>query len=405
MQLREVDPAGGNPRATGVEELDRALGGGLVPGSVTLIGGEPGIGKSTLLLQVASELSRGSRRTLIASAEESVEQISRRAFRLGVDDAHIMVLTTSSLAEVLDLARRERPELLIVDSIQTVFDRDGAGGAGSVSQVRECAAQLVNFAKTEKIATVLIGHVTKEGSLAGPRLLEHLVDTVCSFEGDRHHALRVLCVVKHRFGPAGELGIFEMTSDGLRGVADPSALFLADRHLGVTGSIVFPALEGNRALLVELQTLVTPTSFGTPRRSAEGVAPGRLALIIAVLEQRAHILTGSLDVFASIVGGVQIREPGADLALGLALASAVIGVPVDPLTVACGEVGLAGEVRQVVHTERRLQEAARRGFRRAIVPMTSPRAPDSMELITVSTLHEAVRLLGSNGAGPPPAPS
>lgn len=398
MVLHAVDPAGGDPRATGIEELDRALGGGLVPGSVTLIGGEPGIGKSTLLLQVASELSRSARTTLIASAEESVEQISRRAARLGVHETHIKVCVTSSLSDVLALAGSERPELLIVDSVQTIFDHEAAGSAGSVSQVRDCAAQLVHFAKTEKIATVLIGHVTKEGSLAGPRVLEHLVDTVCSFEGDRHHALRVLCVVKHRFGPSGELGIFEMTSDGLRGVKDPSALFLADRHHGVTGSIVFPTLEGNRALLVELQTLVTPTHFGTPRRSAEGLTSGRLALIIAVLEQRAQLLTSSLDVFASVVGGVQVREPGSDLALGLALASSVTGVPIDPLTVACGEVGLAGEVRQVVHTERRLQEAARRGFRRAIVPMTSPRAPDGMELISVATLLEAVQHLGLVGA-------
>jgi DNA repair protein RadA/Sms len=394
VALGSIDPQAGEARATGLGEFDRTLSGGFVPGSVTLIGGEPGIGKSTLLLQVASELSRAKRRVVIASAEESAEQISRRAQRLGVDTSHIVLCTTSSLPAVLDVATREKPDLLIIDSIQTISDPEVSGSAGSVSQVRECAGELVNFAKRSGVATVLIGHVTKEGSLAGPRLLEHLVDTVCSFEGDRHHALRVLSVIKHRFGPAGELGVFEMTTDGLKGVADPSALFLSDRQPGVAGSIVVPVLEGHRALLIELQTLVTPTVFGTPRRSAEGVASGRLALILAVLEQRVGLLAGALDVFASVVGGVHVQEPGADLALGLALASAVTGVPIDPLTVACGEVGLAGEVRQVVHTERRLQEAARRGFRRAIVPMTSPAAPSGMELVRVATLHEAVQLLG-----------
>ncbi len=394
VQLASIDPSAGNARPTGVSEFDRTLSGGLVPGSVTLIGGEPGIGKSTLLLQVASALSRTDRRVLIASAEESAEQISRRAQRLGVAANAITICTSSSLAEVLAVVASVKPELLIVDSIQTIADPEISGSAGSVSQVRECAAQLVSYAKTSGVAVVLIGHVTKEGSLAGPRLLEHLVDTVCSFEGDRHHALRVLSVVKHRFGPAGELGVFEMTAEGLKGVADPSALFLADRQPGVAGSVVVPILEGHRALLVELQTLVTPAVFGTPRRSAEGVAAGRLALILAVLEQRVGVLAGSLDVFASVVGGVHIQEPGADLALGLALASAVTGVPIDPLTVASGEVGLAGEVRQVVHSERRLQEAARRGFRRAIVPMTGPEAPNGIELIRVATLAEAVQALG-----------
>jgi len=397
VALGDVDPLLGNVCATGIVEFDRALGGGLVPGSVTLVGGEPGIGKSTLLLQVASALSRASRTVVICSAEESAEQIGRRAFRLGVDTGQITLCTTSSLPEVLRVAEASRPDLLVVDSIQTFGDPEVVGAPGSVSQVRECAAQLIGFAKRSGVAIVLIGHVTKEGSLAGPRLLEHLVDTVCSFEGDRHHALRVLSVMKHRFGASGELGVFEMTADGLKGVADPSALFLADRQPGIAGSIVVPILEGHRALLIELQTLVTPTVFGTPRRSAEGVASGRLALILAVLEQRVGLFAAALDVFASAVGGVHIQEPGADLALGLALASAVTGVPIDPLTVACGEVGLAGEVRQVVHTERRLQEATRRGFRRAIVPVTSPRAPEGMELIPVATLLEAVQHLGLVG--------
>lgn len=394
IALDVVDHAKGQAIETGVAEFDRAMSGGFVPGSVTLVGGEPGIGKSTLLLQIASALSSEGQKVVIASAEESAEQIGRRAFRLGADRSHIMLCTTSSLPDVLDIAGREVPDLLVIDSIQTVADPDVAGSPGSVTQVRECASQLVAFAKQRGVATVLVGHVTKDGSLAGPRLLEHLVDTVCSFEGDRHHALRILSVVKHRFGPAGELGVFEMTADGLRGVADPSALFLADRQSGVPGSIVAPILEGHRALLVELQTLVTPTVFGTPRRSAEGVASGRLALILAVLEQRVGLLAGALDVFASVVGGVHIQEPGADLALGLALASSVTKTPIDPLTVACGEVGLAGEVRQVVHTERRLKEAFRQGFRRAVVSRTCPPGPDGMELIAVATLSEAVERLG-----------
>ena len=392
--LGDVDPHSGAARATGVEEFDRTLSGGLVPGSVTLLGGEPGIGQSTLTLQIAAALSKAKRRVLIASAEESAEQISRRALRLGANTESIILQAASSLPVVMETITKERPELVIIDSIQTIADPELSGSAGSVTQVRECAAQLVTLAKSTGTSIVLVGHVTKEGALAGPRVLEHLVDTVCGFEGDRHHALRILSVVKHRFGPSGELGVFEMTAEGLRGVADPSALFLADRQPGIAGSIVAPILEGHRALLVEIQTLVTPSPFGTPRRSAEGVASGRLALILAVLEQRVGLSTGNLDVFASVVGGVHIQEPGADLALGLALASALSGVPIDAGVIACGEVGLAGEIRQVVHTERRLVEARRRGFTRAIVPATAPEGPEGLTLTRVHTLAEAVAALG-----------
>ncbi|MCU1489785.1 MAG: repair protein RadA, partial [Acidimicrobiaceae bacterium] len=360
VELAAISAEGGAPVPTGVAELDRALAGGLVPGSVTLIGGEPGVGKSTLLLQAAAQRAAAGGRVLLVSAEESPEQVRRRADRLGAAVEGVALLPTTSLSSALSAAERHRPDLLVVDSIQTVGD-PGLGAPGSVAQVRECAARLVAFSKQQGVATVLVGHVTKEGSLAGPRVLEHLVDTVCSFEGERHHALRVLSVTKHRFGPTGELGIFAMGERGLESVADPSAFLLADRRPGVAGSVVAPVLEGRRPLLVEVQALVARSSLATPRRAAQGVVPGRLALLLAVLEQRAGCPFAGMDVFASAVGGIRVHEPASDLALGLALASASLGVPLGEDLVACGEVGLGGEVRQVAQTDRRLAEAARRG--------------------------------------------
>lgn len=407
MPLSEVGLEGGLPVPTGVGELDRALSGGLVPGSVTLVGGEPGIGKSTLLLQAAAAAAGRGARVLIVSAEESAEQVRRRAERLGAAVPGVSLLATTCLPAVLDAAGRHGPDLLVLDSIQAVADPAIGGAGGSVVQVRECAARLVAYAKGHGVATVLVGHVTKEGALAGPRLLEHLVDTVCSFEGERHHALRVLSVTKHRFGPAGELGIFAMTADGLEGVDDPSGLLLADRRSGIAGSVVAPVLEGRRPLLVELQALAAPSSLATPRRTAQGLPQGRLALLLAVLEQRVGVALGAMDVFASVVGGVRVSEPATDLALGLALASAAAGAPLGDDVVACGEVGLGGEVRQVAHTERRLTEAARRGFRRAVVPVSAPEPPAGISLVRVSTLAEAVASLIGSGTAPrrlrPPA--
>ncbi|HLI15190.1 MAG TPA: DNA repair protein RadA [Acidimicrobiales bacterium] len=391
----EAIPCGaGEPYATGLGELDRALGGGLVPGSVSLLSGEPGIGKSTLLLQGAAALAAQGRRCLIVSAEESAEQVRRRAARLGAVVAGLHLLETTSLAAALEVAEELRPDLLVVDSIQTVADPAAAAGAGSVAQVRECAARLAAHAKASGTATILVGHVTKDGALAGPRALEHLVDTVLRFEGDRHHALRVLHVLKHRFGPAGEVGVFELTGAGLEGVADPSAHLLADRLPSVPGSVVVPVLEGHRPLLVELQALVTPSQLALPRRVAGGLPGGRLALVLAVLEQRAGVALSGADVFTSVVGGLRVAEPAVDLALALALASAAAGAVLGGDLVAFGEVGLGGELRQVTHVQRRLAEAARRGFCRAVVPASTPAPCGAIELVRAATLAEAIAAAG-----------
>lgn len=401
VPLHEVDLHEWSARPTGIDELDRVLGGGLVPGSVTLLGGEPGIGKSTLLLQAVSSLARRGARCLVVSAEESKQQVRLRADRLGVREPAVWLASATSLPDIVAAVGEVVPDVLVVDSVQTVHDPEVGSAPGSVVQVRECAHQLVRVAKERGVAMVLVGHVTKDGSLAGPRVLEHVVDTVLSFEGDRHHALRLLRAVKHRFGPTGELGLFEMADAGLVGVPDPSGLLLGDRCLGrdgtaAPGSVVVPAMEGNRPLLVELQALVASTSLPQPRRSAQGLDSGRLSLLVAVLEQRVGLLLGTSDVYASAVGGVRVVEPAADLALALALAGALADVPVPPGLVACGEVGLAGEVRQAAHTPRRLAEAARLGFTRAVVPASTPGAgcPGGLELVRVGTLVEAVTRLG-----------
>jgi len=393
VALVDVSLEQGAPRPTGIGELDRALSGGLVPGSVTLLGGEPGIGKSTLLLQLAASWANAGGRALIVAAEESAEQVRRRAERLGAAIDGVAILSTASLPAALEAAARFAPDLLVVDSIQAVTDPAVHASGGSVAQVRECAAQVVRFAKQRSIASLLIGHVTKEGTLAGPRVLEHMVDTVCSFDGERHHALRILTVSKHRFGPTGELGVFEMRGDGLAGIEDASALLLGDRRPNVAGSVVVPVLEGRRPILVELQALVARSSLATPRRAAQGIPTGRLALAIAVLEQRVGCSLAAMDVFTSIVGGVKVSEPAIDLALGLALVSASSGVPLGAELVACGEIGLGGELRQVVHTERRLAEAARLGFTRACVPASAPEPPRGMSVVRVATLADAVGAL------------
>jgi DNA repair protein RadA/Sms len=286
------------------------------------------------------------------------------------------------------------PDVLVVDSVQTIYDADLGSAPGSVAQVRECAARLVREAKERGMTTVLVGHVTKDGALAGPRVLEHVVDTVLSFEGDRHHALRLLRAVKHRFGSTSELGLFEMTEKGMTGVPDPSGLFLADRRKGVAGSVVLPAMEGHRPLLVEVQALVSPSQLPQPRRSAQGVDSGRLALILAVLAQRAGVGLGPFDVHASAVGGVKVVEPGADLAVALALTSSVSGQPLADDLVACGEIGLAGELRQVSQTARRLAEAARLGFRTAIIPASAPEPPGGIRALRAATVADAIRLAG-----------
>lgn len=394
MPITEVDAVDWSPRPSGIAELDRVLGGGFVPGSVTLLGGEPGIGKSTLLLQVLAAIAAGGTRCLLVSAEESKQQVRLRAERLSALPPNLWVVSETSLSAIVASLDDLEPGYLVVDSIQTVFDPELTSAPGSVAQVRECAHALVREAKQRGIAVVLVGHVTKEGSLAGPRVLEHVVDTVLSFEGDRHHALRLLRAVKHRFGGTGELGVFEMLQSGLAGIADPSALFLGDRRAGTAGSAVVATIEGHRPLLVELQALVSPTPFPQPRRSAQGIDAGRLSLLLAVLAQRVGVGFANADVFASAVGGARVDEPAADLPLALALTSSLTGVALPSDIVALGEVGLAGELRQVSQVNRRLAEAARLGFTRAVVPASSPEAPRGMRILRAETLADAVDALG-----------
>jgi len=392
--IAEVDTSQWTPVGTGVPELDRVLGGGLVPGSVTVCGGEPGIGKSTLLLQAAAAMAGRGQRVLYVSGEESKPQIRLRAERLGALRPKLWLATEHVLPNLLAHIAEDEPALLVVDSIQTVHDPEIGSSPGSVVQVRECAHRLAQESKRRGMSTVLVGHVTKDGGLAGPRVLEHLVDTVLSFEGDRHHALRMLRALKHRFGATLELGLFEMTEGGLQGVPDPSELFLADRRRGVPGSVVVPTIDGQRPLLVELQALVVPSQIPTPRRSAQGLDSGRLSLLLAVLQRRASLPIGQADVYALAVGGARVSEPGADLGLAMAVASAVVDLPVPDDLVAVGEIGLGGELRQVGQTPRRLAEAARLGFRRAVVPFAAPAEADGMELLRATTVAEALAMVG-----------
>jgi DNA repair protein RadA/Sms len=392
--LSSVGPNSCEPVPTGIDELDRVLSGGFVPGSVTLIGGEPGIGKSTLLLQAAASVALRGSRTLLVAAEESVEQVRRRAERLGALVGDCYIAGTGDLQTALEATGTLQPALVVVDSIQTISDPTVSSQLGSISQVRECAQALAHYAKATGTSTVLVGHVTKEGALAGPRALEHLVDTVLSFEGDRHHSLRHLSATKHRYGTTGEIGLFEMGESGLVGLADPSSVLIGDRRRGVAGSVVTPVVEGRRPLLVEVQALADSTRASSPKRVVQGILPARLALLLAVLEQSAIVSVGGADVFVSTVGGIKVSEPATDLAVALAIVSAVSGVPISEEVVAFGEVGLRGEVRQAPASARRLAEAARIGFTRAIVPVSTPQPAGIMQVVHVATLSEAVSALG-----------
>lgn len=382
-------------RSTGSAEFDRALGGGLVPGSVVLVGGEPGIGKSTLLLQAASDLASGGQRVLYVSGEESLPQLRLRGERLGVHSADLLVLAETDVDAACAAARRESVNALVVDSIQAVRCRDLDSISGSVAQVRESASRFVSLAKASGIPVFLVGHVTKDGALAGPRLLEHAVDTVLHFEGDRHHAHRILRARKNRFGASDEIGVFAMGDSGLRGVPHPSEAFLAERCREVPGSVVLAALEGTRTLLVEVQALVGEPSQATPRRTALGVDGGRLALILAVLERRAGLPLASRDVFVNVVGGIAVEEPAADLAIALAIASSLLGRPAPPRLVAAGEIGLVGEIRSVSRLGTRLQEGARMGFDTAVVAASASasEAPAGMGLRRSGHVLEALGAL------------
>ena len=379
---------------TGIEEFDRVLGGGLVRGGVILLGGDPGIGKSTLLLQACAALG-ASHRTLYVTGEESAEQIALRAQRLALVNAPIELLAEVQLEAIVAAINATSPEIVVIDSVQTVYTEGLASAPGSVAQVRECAAQLTRLAKQRGVIVLFVGHVTKEGAIAGPRVLEHIVDTVLYFEGDPHSSFRLVRAIKNRFGAANELGVFGMTERGLKGVSNPSALFLSQHAEGVAGSAVVATLEGSRPLLVEVQALVDPVQGGMPRRLAVGLDAQRLALLLAVLHRHGGVDTGGYDVFVNAVGGVRILEPAADLAVLLAVCSSLRNKPLPQKALIFGEVGLAGEIRPVQRGQERIREAAKLGFETVLIPnLNKPRQGiDGVRIIAVDRVEEAIALL------------
>ncbi len=388
----------GERLVSGIAEMDRVLGGGIVPGSLVLIGGDPGIGKSTLILQLLSSLAARQHQVLYVTGEESVRQIRMRAGRLAIGEREIFVSTENCVEAVVDLARQLRPALLAVDSIQTVFSEAVGSAPGSVTQVREATARLLQLAKSTHLPILLVGHVTKDGAIAGPRVLEHMVDTVLYFEGDRGQVFRILRTVKNRFGSTNEIGVFEMQERGLVGVDNPSALFLAERPVNVPGSVVLPSVEGTRPILVEVQALVSRSSLGTARRTAIGADPQRLALLTAVLEKKLGVTLFDHDIFLNVAGGIRIVEPALDLGVVAALLSSFFEKPIDPATVVCGEVGLAGEVRAVGQMEMRLREAGRLGFGTFLMPESAGRqltgkAAQGVQVVAVRTVADLAERL------------
>ena len=401
MPVTEVSATEEERRSTGMPELDRVLGGGLVPGSLVLLGGDPGIGKSTLLLQVAGAVSAAGQRVLYVSGEESTRQIRMRAERLGALNPELYLYAETDLDVVKEQVGKVSPELMVTDSIQTMYGPDLSSSPGSVSQVRECTARLMRLAKECSISVFVVGHVTKEGMIAGPRVMEHMVDVVLYFEGERHQSFRILRGVKNRYGSTNEIGIFEMSGAGLREVPNPSSFFLMDYAVrDAAGSAVVPTMEGTRPLLVEVQALVSPTSLGVPRRMTTGVDHNRVALIMAVLEKRLGLMLGNCDAYVNVVGGVRIDEPAVDLGIAMALASSFRERVIDGQTVVVGELGLTGEIRPVAAVEKRLHEAARLGFRRCVIPGRKDRPVDDgltagLTIMEASTLAEAFDLIFS----------
>jgi DNA repair protein RadA/Sms len=381
--------------SSGIDEFDRVLGGGIVPGSLVLLGGEPGIGKSTLLLQAAAHFAREVGPVLYASGEESEHQIKSRGDRLGVGAAPLYLLSETCIERILEEIARLKPALVVIDSIQTVFSIKFQSAPGSIGQVREAATQFLFAAKGQNIPTILVGHVTKDGSLAGPKVLEHVVDTVLYFEGERHHSHRVVRAVKNRFGAISELGVFEMTGTGLRPVANPSRLFLSERASGTPGSAVLCCVEGSRPILVEVQALVSTSTYGNARRMAIGIDQHRLSLLLAVLEKRAGLSLAGDDVYVNIAGGMSIEEPAADLSVVAAVASSVRNRGLAPMTAVFGEVGLSGEIRGIPQAALRIREAAQMGFTRVVMPSANvdPAENGDCELVGVRTVGEALDAL------------
>lgn len=378
---------------TEIKEFDRVLGGGVVAGSVILIGGDPGIGKSTILLQAISGLAQKYDSALYISGEESPEQIKLRAERLHIKSGKIILLAETSLETIIDTASKLNPGVIVIDSIQTIYSEEMPSAPGSVGQVRECAAKLMFFAKKSAIPVFIVGHVTKEGAIAGPRVLEHIVDTVLYFEGDRGHSYRILRTVKNRFGSTNEIGVFEMSDRGLSEIENPSELFLSERPLNVSGSTVVACMEGTRPLMVEIQALVSPTTFGMPRRTSIGVDFNRVNLLTAVLEKRAGLHLGAADIFLNIVGGLKIVEPAIDLGIATTIASSLREIPIDPRIFMFGEVGLSGEIRAVAYSEQRIKEAVKIGFTKAIISSTNYerlRESFGIEIIGVRNIEEAL---------------
>ncbi|SDN12923.1 DNA repair protein RadA [Sediminibacillus halophilus] len=389
------------PRVTTkMPEFNRVLGGGIVPGSLVLIGGDPGIGKSTLLLQVSSQLARKQMNVLYISGEESARQTKLRADRLGVTSDNLYVLAATNLLDISNQIEQLNPSFVVIDSIQTIYREEVTSAPGSVSQVRECTSELMRIAKSKGIPIFIVGHVTKEGSIAGPRLLEHMVDAVLYFEGERHHTFRILRGVKNRFGSTNEMGIFEMKEEGLREVNNPSEIFLEERSQGAAGSTVVASMEGSRPVLVEIQALISPTSFGNPRRMATGIDHNRVPLLMAVLEKRVGLMLQNQDAYVKVAGGVKLDEPAIDLAVAVSIASSFRDQVSRPDDVLIGEVGLTGEVRRVARIDQRVQEAAKLGFQRAIIPaknLDGWTTPNNIEIVGVNTVQEALKVtLGGN---------
>jgi DNA repair protein RadA/Sms len=395
LRINEVANDAEKRISCGISEFDRVLGGGLVAGSLVLIGGDPGIGKSTLLLQATNHLAKTVGSVLYVSGEESAQQIRLRGSRMGVDAGELFILTETSLEKIVTHVHRLKPKALVIDSIQTMFTSALESAPGSVSQVRETAGRFMMLAKGSGIPVFLVGHVTKDGSIAGPRVLEHMVDTVLYFEGDAGHPFRILRAVKNRFGSTNEIGVFEMKEGGLCEVKNPSELFLSERPLGVSGSVVVATLEGSRPLLVELQALVSTSPLGMPRRTTIGVDHNRLALLVAVLEKKVGLNLAGHDIFLNVAGGVKLNEPAADLGMVVAVASSHLDKTIDPQTLLLGEVGLAGEVRGITQPEMRVREAAKLGFSRCLLPAGNLKQVKvkGMELIAVKSVEEALEHL------------